>query len=108
MFTGQDTPKRKLEACGTSREVTPVLGEGVYFADQAQDACSPSANFQVNWAVSWDEYDPASQFHTYGVEWLPGTISWYVGAGDATPTRKITLAKNPVMMYDFFPKGPFP
>lgn len=108
MFTGQDTPKRKLTVCGDSPEVTPVLGDGVYFAGQSQDPCSLAANFQENWAISWDGFDPGSSFHSYAVEWLPGAISWYVGAGDAPATRRITLNKNPVMMYDFFPKGPLP
>lgn len=108
MFTGQNTPHRKPTVCGASREVEPVLGEGAYFVGQSQNPCSTVANFQENWAVSWDGFDPASKFHTYAVEWLPGAISWYVGAGDAAATRKITLKKNPVMMYDFFPKGPLP
>lgn len=107
------TLRRLRTLSGDDQEVEVVLGEHTIFATNSTgklkkdvDADDRARIFDQNWAITWKNYDPAIEYYTYGLQWLPDSIKWYGGTADHA-TLRISINKKTTEP-DIFPKGPFP
>jgi hypothetical protein len=104
---------RKLRTMGPDREVEVLLAEGTDYATDisaksdtfAGNAAEIDSYFDLNWGITWEGFDPASEGNIYAIKWTDTSIEWYAGSKDNVPLR-ITLKKVPPG--ETFPKGPLP
>lgn len=94
-----DGTLRKLKTMGTDKELEVVLSEGTEFATDISKTNddfvgdNAEAAFDENWAITWKDFKPYDDYHTYAMKWLSDSIEWYAGQKDMAALR-ITLNKK--------------
>lgn len=108
-----DGTLRKAKTIGELREVDVILAEGTEFATDISKhndnfvGINPEAAFDQTWAMTWKDFQPFKDYHTYAMSWHPNTIAWYAGEKNKASLR-VTLNQK-VNDDKIFPtKGPFP